>query len=254
MKTRPMDSVADIAADARQMLARARAHAKAFAKADAGRKKKLLDAAWMRGFEDAIRGLEKAVAAQTTGKGVVVVATSAEVKLRAQLFDALATIRDDIKLSYPDDRALGRAFGVGQRVTAKLTGPLLTAAAAIEDAYAGPHKRTAADAGITPARVAMVAKLRIALAKADTDQNERLSARKGATVAKNEVLDRVRKGAAHVRTVAKHVFRGDKKALAEFTSTLPRRNAKKRTMSAAVQSPQSSRAPSPVASESPASA
>lgn len=232
MATKPKQTAIDILADARQVAARARTHTKTFARADAGRRRKLLTPAALRELERAIRECEKAIGQQAVGQRAVAAATRLEVMLRRRLFHALVTIRDDVRLGYPDDRSLARAFGAGASPSPTSTPELLAAASAVTEAYGiVANRRAALETGVTPARITRVATLRAALAAADTSQNTRISVRKGATVAKDAALRDVRRRTAHVRQVARHVFRGNRAVLAQFAPTLARHTPKQRRKS-----------------------
>lgn len=229
MPTKPKSTEQDILADARHVVAKVQAHRAAFADADKKKKVKLLEPSLVSRLKKNIARAAAAVGARSSANVAVRRATSSELDARAALFDEVATIRDDIKLTYPGDAALARAFGVCRAIPKDSTPKLLAAADAIASAYDDPaHRAAAKDAGVTPARIRKVAKLAAALADADTAQNVGMASGKRVTANKASLLRAVRADVAHIRKVAQRVFRNEKDVLAEFKSTIARRAVKKR--------------------------
>jgi hypothetical protein len=221
-----------ILADARHVLLGAQKNASKLRAADRGRSAKLFAGgfdSFVSNLASSIRTTERSVGAQAVSAKGVKAATATEKGGRDALFVALVTIRDDIALSYPSDKALAEAFGVGARIARHSTPKLLAVASTVLEAYAQPvHRKAAAAAGVTPARMRQCARLRDTLASADASQNAQLSVRKGSTAGKRDALSAIARDVAHLRKVAKHVLRGDALALAAFASTRPRRVTKKR--------------------------
>src|SRR5206468_4702602 len=143
-------------------------------------------------------GGKKATGAVTAAKASVGAATAKETAARKKLFDALVQIRDEVRLAYPDDKAIARAFGVGKGLSPKLTGPLLAAADGIIEAFAdAAFTARAKAAGVTSARTAALKRLRDALDTADASQGAGVGARKGAASTKGTSLAAIKKDVAH---------------------------------------------------------
>ena len=227
--TRPKTSEQDAVDDGRRVLAAAKKCASGFAKADAGRKQKRITAAFLTGYAAMIYDANRARGAKTRTASSMLMATNTEVAHRKIVMGVFTGIRGDITTTYPDNRPLGRAFGVGFKATLKSTPSLLTAATNVIEAFEDPaNRKLAIDAGVTAARIAQLKRAHDALASADTEQNVRLGARKGQTQSKDTLLRELRKMTAYVRKVAGLVFRQDKAKLALFLPTIARHTSKKR--------------------------
>ncbi len=238
MATKPMQKEQDIIADGRHVLARTKEHLAALKKADAERKAKLLSDSFLKTYESNLSSAEKAIGGLAVRKESVKSATRTEEQLRAELFDALTEIRDEVKLAHTEDQAIGRSFGVGTKLKQGSTPDLLAAAGAVIVAYDDAAlRRAASEAGVTPARIKALASLRDALAGADTVQNTRLSARKGTRIDKEKLLRELKNGTAHIRKVAKLVFRKQPEIVAQFATTITRRTPKKRKPTTPTPSP-----------------
>jgi hypothetical protein len=233
MPTRPKRTEQDILADARHVLAKTEAHRAAFTAADKGKKKRILEPALVTRLRRNIALAARTLGAQVNAKKAVRRATQTEEQAREALRGAIAGIRDDVKLAYPDDRALAAAFGVGTRLAKNSTPALLAAADAIRAAYAVPaQKASAKDAGVTPARIRALGKLADALSGADTEQSTDVAKRKGNTTTKAALLRAVRADVAHIRKAVLRVFCEQRDVIAEFKSTIARRTVKKRAAKA----------------------
>lgn len=229
MPTRPKQTEQDILADARHVLAKTEAHRAAFTSADKGKKKRILEPALVTRLRRNVALAASTLGAQSNAKKAVRRATQTEEQAREALRGAIAGIRDDVKLAYPEDRALAGAFGVGTRLAKNSTSGLLAAADAIRAAYAMPAQKAAAkDAGVTPARIRALGKLAEALSGADTEQSTGVARRKGNTTTKAALLRAVRADVAHIRKAVLRVFRQQREVIAEFKSTIARRAVKKR--------------------------
>jgi hypothetical protein len=232
MATRPKQSEQDVIADARQVLARVARYRAAFTAADKGRKRKLLEPALLTRLKKNVAAASRAVGAQASRANAVHQATGKEVRARALLFDAVTSIRDDVKLAWDGDaskRGVARAFGVGRRLNLKSTPSLLAAASAIDAAYADSNNAKAASAaGVKPARIKQLARLASTLAAADDAQSAGIAGRRSATANKNALLRSIRADVAHIRQAAARVFKGQKAVLKEFRPTTPRVKPKPR--------------------------
>ena len=144
MTTRPKNKSEDIVADGRQVLARYRQHRAAFEEADRNRKAKLLGPALISKIEKALVAAERAIGTQQVLAHVVATTTRQEEALRAEVFEQLSNIRAEVKLAYPNDRGIARAFGVGKKIAPRSTPGLLEAASAVIESFAESTFRTAA--------------------------------------------------------------------------------------------------------------
>jgi hypothetical protein len=228
MPTRPSQTAQDILNDARDVLKAARANLAGFQAADKGKKVKSLDAALLTRLEKNITAGRAASGNVSAGKAAVRAATSSEVAARQKLYGLIIGIRDDIKLAYPADKSIGKAFGVGTKVRDHITKDLLDTADSIAASFGSEFTKQAKDAGVTAARIAQLGKARDALDAADGAQATKIGARKGSAATKTSTLDAIKTDVARIRAVAKIVFKGKPTQLAAFTSRLSRHAVKKR--------------------------
>jgi hypothetical protein len=237
-QTRPKTSEQDLVDDGRRVLAAAKKSASAFAKADANRKQKRISAAFLTGYAKTIDEANRARGAKTRTALSMVTATDLEVVRRKNVMDRFIAIRGDISTTYPENRPLSRAFGVGANVSLKSTPGLLTAATDVIEAFQDPeHRKLAVDAGVNAARISDLQRAHDELAAADTEQNLRLGTRKAQTKSKDALLRELKKTTAYVRKVAAIVLREDKAKLALFSPTIARRATKKRAVAGATKPP-----------------
>ncbi|HEY4120937.1 MAG TPA: hypothetical protein VGM56_23905 [Byssovorax sp.] len=231
MPTRASQTAQDLLDDAKRVLGAGKKHLKRFQAADKAKTIKTVTASGLAAFAADITAAGRAKGAVKAGKAAVGSATQAEQAARTKLFGLLAAIRDDVKLGYPSDAPLQEAFGVGQRLTDRATKKLLDAADAVAAAYEDDETDYAARAkavGVTPARVASLAKARAALDDANQTQGAKLGARKGSASDKQTLLAKVTRETARIRAAAKVALKSDAKALADFASVVARRAVKKR--------------------------
>jgi hypothetical protein len=237
MPTAPRKTTEAILADTRRVLLAAKKHAAKLKAAEKGRKAKLFPGgveAYLTQLASAAKAAEKAVGGQSVKAKGLEAATLTEEQARAALFTSLVAIRDDVALTPRVASPVAAAFGKGSRIKSDSTPSLLGVANAMLEAYADPmHRKVAAAAGVTPARIKTCTQARDALAAADATQGATLTSRKGATSSMHAAFASLEKDVAHVRGVAKHVFRGDAISLADFASTTPKHAVKKRAPKAA---------------------
>lgn len=225
----PSKAVENALTDARYIYGRAKARFAAFKKFDAKRKRKLLPESDLKAYLALSRELSSA-----RGQQVVKIVTSktetvAERDARTAVFECVADIRETIRLSFPDHAALATAFGAGHR--AKTSADARDLSSLVQNSYAdkelGPMAK---DAGITPAHVAQAIDLRRALINVATDRTANTGAQKGDTSSAKTLLRRLEKTTTRVMDVAKLVFKGNAKILAEFarpSRRSPKKKAKK---------------------------
>lgn len=226
-------SIGNIVADARHVLAQARAHAAEFQAADRGKKVKAMPAALLTSFASDIDALDTAWSGQTTNRRSQKTATETERAARTVVYNALRSIRDDIADSYYDDRAITRAFGTGTPLRKSSTTRLLDAAGAVLQAYEKPaNAKKAKDAGITPKRISDLRAARQVLASADTSQASSIGKRRTATRGLRTLERRVEKTTSRIRGVAERVLDG---GAADFKRTTPA--ARKRNKAPAKKAP-----------------
>jgi hypothetical protein len=229
MTTRPKMTEQNLIADGRHVAGAARRHFSVIQQVDAQREKKLLTEERLGRFELNIEALAGASGDHLTGLALQVKATVGEVALRAMLYPELRDMRTDVKLAYPKDRSIGRAYGVGLPLSPLSTATLLKVGGVAIASWQKPELRLAAEsAGIDEARIARITQYMQALAVADTAQSAALAQGRGRTLTKAQLIRAVRSETAYVRAVAARVFRDDPAVLTEFASTLPRRAVKPR--------------------------
>lgn len=227
-------SVENILADARHVLAQAQAHSAQFKTADRGKKIKALPPALLKSFASDIQALDKASSGQTTNRDALKTATQTERAARTILYNALRSIRDEIRASYYAEPAVDRAFGTGTQLRPSSTPGLLNAAGAVLAAYAKPtYAKKAKDAGITPKRISDLRAARQVLASADTSQARSIGARRTATGALRRLSRRVEKTTARIRHVAGIVLGP---AAADFKRTTPAARSRKKKARAPLKS------------------
>jgi len=239
MATRPKATETDNVQDAEHVFKQATSKAmqKEFASADKGRKKKLFPTGFFVEFGATLKAARGAKGAQSTRKSSVKTATQSEIDARAALFDTLTDVRDTIKNAYEDKASapLRQAFGVGFTLNKKSTPNLLDGAGRVLDALQDDdHAAKAKAAGVQPKMIRVITRQRDDLASADSSQSEKLAARSVGTGAKNNLLKKLTKSKAHVRSVAKLIFKKRPELLMVFAPTIVRRTPKKRAPKSAV--------------------
>jgi hypothetical protein len=231
MPTRPVQTSQATLADARKVLGAAKKAFSKFAAADKNKQAKSLPASVLTRLAANIDLLDTARGAAAAGKASVASATSAEDAAREKVYDLIIDIRNDVKLGYPDDKKIARAFGSGTKLGKTVTDPLLAAATAVIGAYesaADDFGKRAKAAGVTAARITQLKKAREALSAADATQGARIGERRSTNVDKKALLVAVKKDVAHIRQAAAALFRKDPKSLAAFASVVARRARKTR--------------------------
>jgi hypothetical protein len=229
MATHPKQAQHGIVAEARLVAAMTREHFAAFAAADAQRKVKFLPESRLGAFEGAVAELEKAIGGRMVAFTSQMGATWAEGELRTRLYAVLRDVREEVKLGYLGDAAIGYAFGVGVRMSGNSTPRVLSVARRVLASWERPEYREAAmNVGIAHARMEEVRGLTEALGTAQAAQDVMCGAARGQTLVKDEQLAKVRRETVYLRRVARFVFRKQPEVLAAFASTVPRRVARRR--------------------------
>jgi len=137
--------------------------------------------------------------------------------------------------SYPDDKGIGRAFGVGAGIDAKKTGALMQLAGQLTEAFASKEwNARATAAGVTQARIDAVTAQRSSLSGADVSQQGLFATNVDGTVQKDALLKAVSGSTTYARKVAGVVLKGNATALASFVPARARAAKKgaKRAVSA----------------------
>lgn len=230
-RTKPGNTEADLIKDARGVHGAAVKHLAAFQKKDKEDEraeptvtKTMLDD-YLRDIDDG----EKAMNGQIVQRAIVAQAAGAEESLRAELHPLLIEARDDIKLTYPEDKAIQRAFGVGRAIKADSTTSLLAIAGAItEYVDDADHKVLARKAGVGDKKLKAIAAKATALRNADLHQSKTTDAGKLKTMTKKELFASVTARTSYLRKAAKTRLRNNKEAQVDFASKLPKRAAKPR--------------------------
>lgn len=224
---KPSKAVENALTDARYIYGRAKARFAAFKKFDANRKRKLLPESDLKAYFALSRELSSA-----RGQQVVKIVTSktetvAERDARDAVFEIVSEIRETIRLSFPDHAVLATAFGAGHR--AKTSADARDVSSLAQNSYAdeklGPMAK---EAGITPAHIAQAVNLRQKLVRVAGERLTNTGAQKGDTTTTKTLVRRLEKTTTRVIDVAKLVFKGNLKILAEFVRP-SRRSPKKKT-------------------------
>lgn len=216
MSTKPTNDVASIALDARRVLEAARedAHDAEFRKR-IGRHE--LDA-----FAQDLDALEAGDGARTTRLHAKVAAGAHVAEARASILHVASDVRDDVKLSFPEDAALQHAFGVGLSASASSTAEMRHLGHTLLDA-ASAHPEAAAKVGLDAHGVRDLEQLLEALDGADHAHVLATTARHDNSTATDSLAHKVAHEAAHLRLVARRVFKRDPSKLDRYKCTLPRR-------------------------------
>lgn len=210
-----------LVAEAKWVAATARKYFEGFRGVDEGRKRKLLPESRLLAFEAAIAQLEGAIGGRRVASNKQVGATQAEGQRRSRLYDVLRELREEVKLGLPEERGVGRAFGVGTRMSRNSTPRVLRVARGVLASWAQEGFREAVmEIGITGARMASVRVLTEGLEKAQTDQDGMCGVARGKTILKGAQLEKVQREVVYVRRAARFVFRKQPAVLAEFAGTM----------------------------------
>lgn len=208
--TRPKKTEQNVIADAHHVAGAARRYLDMIEEVDARREKKLLTEERLALFESNIAAFAAASGGSVTGLALQAQATLSEAARRGVLYPVLRDVRADIKLSYKEDPAVGRAYGVGLQLSPLSTPSLLQVGRAVLSSWKDPKLRRAAEgAGIDEARMSVIAEHVEGLTTADTAQNAALTQGRGRTLTKAQLNRAVRSETAYVRQVAALVFRAN---------------------------------------------
>jgi hypothetical protein len=215
MSTRPKNDPASIALDARRVLELAREDSKN--KQFAARvSKHELDA-----LDAKIEALESGSGARTARLHAQVAAGVQAAEARAAIVDVLQDVRDDAKISFPSDHALQHAFGVGAHPASGSTSSVLHAAHQILAAVEA-HPKEAARIGLDGKGVHHLEELVHALEGSDFAHAKAQNARHDNATSTDALAHYVAAAVAHVRLIARRVFRDDQAHLDRYASALPR--------------------------------
>jgi hypothetical protein len=216
MTTAPHHDVASICLDARRVLDAGRT-----ALHDADFKKRVskheLDV-----FQANIEKLEAGSGARSTSLHSQVAAGVHAATARAALIAFFADVRDDAKLAFPSDKAMQHAFGVGVSPSPGSTSEVRHEADVLL-ASAAAHKAEAKEVGLDTSGVHHLEDLVHALDGADLAHVHATTSRHSNTTATDSQAHLVSAEAAHLRLVARRVYRGQDGKLTPFARTLPRR-------------------------------
>ncbi len=216
MATAPHHDSASIAIDARRILDAGRA-----ALHDAEFKKRVTKHE-LDGFEADIAKLEGGAGSRSTTLHAQVAAGVHAATARAALIVFFADARDDAKLAFPADKAMQHAFGVGVSPSPGSTTEVRHEAEVLL-ASAAAHKAEAKEVGLDAHGVHHLEDLVHALDGADLAHVHAATNRHTNATSTNSLAHAVSAEAAHVRLVARRVYRKEPDKLAPFARTLPRK-------------------------------
>ncbi len=190
-----------------------------FVEADKTRVVKRIEQGWLTRFDAMIAAAETAVDGRAVRLGAQKAATADERTTGDSLAEALQSIRDDVKTSFPDNEALQRSFGYGTKINPKFTSALLETAGSIAQAFAKPKLQPLAiDAGVTQERIDAMTAIRTTLSGADVSQRKLFASNVDGTVQKDALMKALKGSTAYARAVAKVVFKKEPAALAAFAA------------------------------------
>jgi hypothetical protein len=221
MSTKPTHSAGEIAADARHVLASAKedVHDKEFSKRIAKGE--------LASFEHEIESLEGGAGARSPRLHAKVAAGAHVALARSQVHDVIENIREDAKVFFPKNDDILGAFGVGMNVSWDSTPQVKEAIQSLLES-AHDHAAEAKKVGLDAHGVHDLEHMKEALDGLDLAQVHASTARHTNTTATESLAHAVAHEAAHLRLVARRVFRSDEAKLARYKSTLPRHEVKPR--------------------------
>jgi hypothetical protein len=215
MSTRPKNDSASTALDARRVLVLAREDSKN-KQFSARVSKHELDV-----LDTKIAALESGAGARTARLTAQVAAGVQAAEARAAIVDVLQDVRDDAKIAFPDDHVLQHAFGVGTHPSSGSTSSVSHAAHQILAAVV-EHPKEAAKIGLDAKGVHHLEELVHALEGSDVAHAKAQNARHDNTTATDALTHDVAASVAHIRLIARRVFRDDQAHLDRYATTLPR--------------------------------
>lgn len=215
MTARPHHDAASILTDGRRLLALAREDV---AQADFAAR---LGAHELDDFASALDALERGDGARSATLHAKVAAGVQAAHARAALLAVLLDVRDDAKIRFGSDAQLQHAFGVGATPNAASTSQVRRLADEVL-AAAAAHPSEASQLGLDEHGLHALEDLVHALDGADVAHQAAASNRHTNATALDSLAHRVAAEAAHLRLVARRVFRSDKPRRDRYAPTLPR--------------------------------
>lgn len=182
-------------------------------------------------FAKDIDALEAGDAARTSKLTAKVAAGVHVAEARAAIMHVASDVRDDVKIAFPSDAALQHAFGVGMHASPGSTTEVKALALALLEA-AHDHPADAKKVGLDSHGVHDLEHLVHALEGADHAHVQAATNRHATTTATDSVAQAVIREAAHLRLIARRVYKHDDAKLARYKSTLPRHEVKHRAKGA----------------------
>jgi hypothetical protein len=216
MTTAPHTDTASITLDARRVVSAARAALRD------GDFKKRVSKHEVDAFEANIEKLEAGDGSRSTTLHAQVAAGVHTATARAALISFFVDVRDDAKLEFANDKALQHAFGVGVSASPGSTSEVRHEAEVLL-ASAAAHKTEAKQVGLDTSGVHHMEDLVHALDGADLAHVHTVTSRHTNATATNSLAHLVSAETAHLRLVARRVYRNDEAKLAPFARTLPRK-------------------------------
>ena len=221
MSTKPVHSVADIAADARHVIA--------MAKEDVSDKEfgKRVAKGELAAFEHQIEQLETNAGARSPRLHAKVAAGAHVAVARAQAHEVVENVREDAKVFFgKNDDVLG-AFAVGMNVSWDSTAQVKEILHVLLEG-ARDYPTEAKKLGLDTHGVHDVEHMLTALDGLDLAQLAATTARHTNSTATDSLAHAVAHESAHLRLIARRVFKHDDAKLARYKSTLPRHEVKPR--------------------------
>jgi hypothetical protein len=178
-------------------------------------------------FDRDIAALEAGDEALTTRLQAKIAAGVHVAEIRASVLHIAQLICEDARIRFATNEALERAFGVGRKVVAASTPQVDEFARAMLDT-AREHPAEAKEVGLDEASAQDMERMICALEGADAAHND-MAKDPTTSTATESLACKVSHEAAHLRLVARRVFRDDDAAkLSRYETSLPRQEPSSR--------------------------
>jgi hypothetical protein len=176
------------------------------AKKDANAAKVRIDAAWVAQYGSILTSAEAAADGRAVARTDLRKATATERQSSTQLGALLTDVRALVATHNPDDENAQRAYGRGTVLDPRRTGPTLTLAGAVLQAWSGQWKQVGLDSGVTQSTIDQIRSLRDSLSSADTGQLGIMTSNTDGTVQRAALFKTLRTMSTFAVAVVKNVF------------------------------------------------
>ena len=212
MRTKPPSVASAIPAKVREArimrttLAALPAMLPGIAKKDAKAAKVRIDEAWVAQYSSILAAADAAAGGRTVARVDLKSATLQEREAAAELAALLTEVRGQIETHFPKDEHAQEAFGRGEQLDARRTGPLLDTAATFLAAWAGQWNAIATKAGVTEETMNQIRTLRDSLSSADVGQQGVQTANADGALTRAALFQALHSMSVYAVKVVKNVF------------------------------------------------